>query len=69
MSDLKFQSVKEGIQNPACLYWNKLFGADLLAWISFLETPRIHLKEKANVKTRQSQSEAEVRSSAVSGWD
>lgn len=51
MGDLKYQSVKEGIQNPkaycaACLYWNKLFGADLLAWTSFLETPRIHLKEK-----------------------
>lgn len=54
MSDLKYQSVKEGIQNPeaqtnycaACLYRNKLFGADLLAWTSFLEIPRIHLKEK-----------------------
>lgn len=77
MSDLKFASVKEGIQNPkaqtnycaACLYWNKLFGADLLAWTSFLETPRINLKGEANVKTWQSKSAAEVRSSAISVWE
>lgn len=39
MGDLRYQSVKEGIQNPeaqtnycaARLYWNKLFGADLRA--------------------------------------